>query len=220
MPLSPGIPMSMRTTSGSRETASSTACRPSFASPTMTMDVSASRRARMPWRTIAWSSTRSREVRIPGEAGLRGRGARGGLRTGAPRDRDLGLHEGPALPGGADGERPADHVHSLPHAEEPQVPVGPGGHGRLDVERGAVVPDVQAHPAGGPPERDADVRGPGVAPDVHEGLLRDAVQGRAPLAVERLGVRGRREGDPDPVLAAELPGEGLERRDEPHVVEE
>src|SRR4051812_32494710 len=48
---------SMRITSGSRRSASATACAPSSASPTTSMPSCSSRNVRSPSRTTAWSST-------------------------------------------------------------------------------------------------------------------------------------------------------------------
>src|SRR3990172_4666923 len=61
-PLIPGIPMSIRTTSGISEQAASTASRPVLASPTTSMSGCASKSESSPARTIPWSSASNTRI--------------------------------------------------------------------------------------------------------------------------------------------------------------
>src|SRR5215216_7140082 len=176
-PSSTGMRMSISTTSGRVERASSTAAAPSPASPTTSMSPASSSRARNPARTSPWSST-SRTL-ITG-APPRGSPDPAGS-SGA--HREAGLDAEPAPGPGAGLQAAPEGTGPLPHARDPlSAPAGPVA--RRVVRAGPVVDDLDLDPAVVVGDGDVGPAGPGVAHDVGERLLDHPVGGQ---------VDGRRE---------------------------
>ena len=89
------------------------------------------------------------------------------------------------------------------------------------VRRAAsVVPHLEPEPAGIPRDRDVDAAGAGVAPHVRERLLQRAEQGQLRLLRQRRERGGRREGDPDGAVVAEVRHQRAQRGQEAEVVEQ
>src|SRR2546426_5411712 len=159
-PLPPGMTRSIRTTSGWWLAATSTASGPLAASPTTSMSGWSCRKARRPWRTTAWSSTRRTRIREPGSRGTgrRPQGNRGG-HGGALARRRLHL------------ELAADRTGPLTHRR--QAHRARGARERPGVEAGTVVAHRQPHVVVVLLEPDLNPGAGGVAERVVEGLLGD-----------------------------------------------
>ena len=163
--------MSNRHTSGRSRRASSTARRPSAASPTTSMSGWASRIIASPVRTISWSSATSTRMLTSADPGP---GQHGGHGPAA-----IGVRAGLA---GA-----AEQVGALDHADE-AVPGDAAGRMRAGV---AVVAHPQAHRGVVGGDADLDAGGvPRVPPGVGDRLLGEAVD-RGPDR-RAAGRRGRR----------------------------
>src|SRR2546423_3214130 len=149
-----GMTRSIRTTPGSRRSASRTASWPSAASPTTSRPSCRPRNVRSPSRTTPWSSAiRTRIGSAPGTVHLEAHGR--------PRTRRR-----------ADLEPAADALGALLHRGQPQVRRTQAG--RTGIEADAVVRDLEPEEPVLAGEPHDDPRGVGVAERVLERLLGDA----------------------------------------------
>ena len=173
-PSSPGIRMSISTTSGVSSRTSRTASAPSAASPTTSMPSWASSRAANPARTRAWSSASSTRI-IAGSSGSVSRA--GGPGPGSRRPA-----RGPAV------SRPPSAVA---RSGMPRIPLPPPLAPPRDGQAvGPVVLDLDHQVAVIRRDPDADAGGVRVPHHVGQRLLHDPVRGRV-----RAAGQGRR-GDP------------------------
>src|SRR5580658_9567243 len=174
--------MSISTTSGWRALARAAASWPSAASPTTSRSSLASRRARKPLRTRAWSSAITTRITL----GLHGKPG---------RDPEASLGTGAGL------EAAAERRRSLSHAVDPRTvadadsAVGRRNRGEI---RAAGVDDLDQDNIG--PVADPDRHGcsGSVAGDVGQGFLDDPVGSEVGGSGERDRRSGRLEGDVEP----------------------
>src|SRR5436309_10314571 len=156
IPPIPGMLMSMTMTAGFRRSTISSACAPSWASPTTSMSDSLARIIRTPSRTIAWSSASNTLIfAITHSYGNGSLQARAG--TGRRLDR----------------ERPAQQFCALPHPEQTHPALAAGGH-RVGIKSAAIVADDQIHAAVAVGDLHPGVGGASMLQNVRQCLLGNA----------------------------------------------
>src|SRR5947209_2723574 len=203
-PPSPGMAMSIRTTSGSSLRHSSTAAWPSAASPTTSTSGTLASNALMPSRRMPWSSairTRMRSIAPPS------------------RERYAEREVGALSPRGLDPQRPAQHLDALAHAE--QSPAAAGGVGLRDLalETLAVVFDVDAQRPVLHRGLDQDALRVRVLVDVGDRLLHHAEDGGLVLGREPLVETVPLAPDRDSLGAQVAIGVPVDRRAQAEIVE-
>src|ERR1700730_4749824 len=176
MPSTPGIRMSIRTTSGSSVRTASIAADPSPASPTTSRSGWASRIIRNPARISAWSSTMRTRIEPPpcpppraGEGllpaiALNWGGSEG--QAGVERESARGIASRFKLP--------AEKRDPLPHANQPVSRRGGG----VAAVAGAVIANVEGEHRLRVVHPDVDAPGARVFEDVGRGFLHDPVGGQ------------------------------------------
>src|SRR5947209_3642016 len=139
---------------------------PSLASPRTWMSGASSRMRRKPRRTRLWSSTSSTVIL----SGMRLR----------PVDWHLQLNQGPSFRGLQEFQGPADEFCAFAHGHQSYALLR-----ALRIEAGAVVFDFQLQNFGIKPQADPGLLRSGVAGDVVQGFLQNAVDVDADIAVDR-----------------------------------
>src|SRR5262249_10829984 len=135
-PLSPGIMMSISTTSGRWDLIRLSASRPSAASPITSTPARLCSKRRMPARIRRWPSASNPRIGFMVCSFGVGRLGHG----------EAGADAGAVAGAGLDGQGAAEQLDSLLHAQKAEAgPLGRPPPGRLGVEADPVVADGQFH---------------------------------------------------------------------------
>src|SRR5829696_7393739 len=181
-PSIPGMRTSMRIRSGTSERPSSTASRPSLASPTISRSGSRLRSPRSPRRTRSWSSAIRSRFRSPLLISIE---ILGHHDVGAVDQGDLGDYQGALAGAAGDAELPAEQGDPLAHPGQAD-PLAGAAAAAPGNEAPPVVPYLQPDPAtpvgsqrGGRTFLEGEIHALGarVLADVVERLLHDPEDG-------------------------------------------
>src|SRR6266853_629504 len=173
MPSTPGMRMSIRTTSGCSVRTASIAVGPSAASPTTSRSGWASRIIRKPARTSAWSSTMRTRIKPPPCPPPEGEGLLTGI-GGGNVQRQTGVDRESSGTIAACMKLAAEQRDTLAHPDQPVSRRG----GRIAPVAGAIVADVESEHRFRVMHPDIDAPCAGMLENVGRCLLHDSVSGQ------------------------------------------